>query len=197
MFRLHLLGNPSIEAEAGTFDFKPRAVCELLALIMLRGNSGILRVEASEFLYGHLLELGLSKSPAQQLRINISRLKKELIQYGLIDSFELDPPNLRCLATVEVDILDDLNQLDLSTLHYYVKPFAPTWNKDRWKIYSEQYSLNLANAFSRILEHDIKPGKVSVAEFNYFGFLLQNAMSFYRHDSMLSEVHKNYLDLLN
>ena len=129
--QLKVIGKPSLIVGAETIEIKPRAVFELLAVIMAAGSEGVSRKALADRLWGHLDQA----NSRMQLRIAVHKLRDELRTLGIFEQFELGEKTVRYTGELNIDYLTLLKEqppLSLPQVEALLYPIADGWNAEHW-----------------------------------------------------------------
>ena len=100
--RLQIIGIPCLYVDGQETRIEPKIAFQVLAKIILSGESGITRSEIAKALWGHLE----TSNARQQLRLAIHNIRQELLRLNLPECLNLDGEHLRCEKNVAVDLLE-------------------------------------------------------------------------------------------
>ena len=152
--RLQLIGKPCLYVDGQEITIEPRIAFEVLAKIILCGESGVTRSDLIKHFWTHL-EPGNAR---QQIRLALHNLRNQAVKQNLSDCLILDGELLKCEKVVGVDLLElkTRSKWNLKQVEQILKPVGQGWKPEHWLFESDQLCELVENAFASILKakHD-------------------------------------------
>ncbi len=152
--RLQIIGIPCLYVDGQETRIEPKIAFQVLAKIILSGESGITRSEIAKALWGHLEPT----NARQQLRLAIHNIRQELLRLNLTECLNLDSELLKCEKKVDVDLLDlkARSKWNLKQVQQILKPVCQGWKPEHWLVEADQLCECVENAFASVMKgkHD-------------------------------------------